>query len=183
MAVVIIFVLAIGSLVVTALTIRKALADRAISRRYRAIFDQEAYDLVGKSELPDAHARVLVGLASSRPGWLTRTMVVHAVCQLITGGRVAIIKKPAQQVPTIHQVPQNLRGKYVLALLALAASDSYRSAICGALWRSAHPWIHAALKHIAPDVNSHATKHVVQEVIRSQPKRHVVTLDDNLVTA
>lgn len=151
--------------------IRRNLADREKSRHLRAIFVAAAGDLVGKPELPDAHARQLVMLANIPEGWLTRFMVLVLLKRMLVGAG----QRRTQGIPIFDQVPANLRPQYVTALLSFALSDSYRCAIFGQIWRAAYGWVGDAVKEIKPDVNAHATRTVVEQM-SSMPSRRAAAL-------
>ena len=141
--------------------VRRSLGDRETARKLRAAFISIANDLVGKPEFPDAHARQLVTLASVPEGWLTRYMVMVLFKEMLTGSKTG---KRSAQSPRLEQLPDTLRAKYVTALLAYALSDSYRSALCGRIWRGAYSWIPDAVQEVKPDVNAHATRNVVEQM-------------------
>lgn len=148
--------------VFTVWLLRRNLAQRAYARHLRAIFFAEANDLVGKQELPDAHARHLVAMASLHHGSLTRFMVFSLFLRIFTGK----VAGQGRSELRVDRVPTQLRGKYVLAYLAFVWGDSYQCALYGPFFRGTNSWIRDAIDEVKPDVNAHATRNVVEQVTR-----------------
>lgn len=162
------------------LLVRRNLRQRAIARRLRKVFISLAEDLVSKPEFPEAHARQLVEFSAIPSGWLTRFAVFVLLKQIFTGSGV---RSKTRDKPKVEQVPENLRAKYVMAILAFALSDSYRCAILGRVWRGANPWIIEAVRNVKPDVNAHATRSVVEQVARVHAPKHVKAVAQRLECA
>jgi hypothetical protein len=160
--------LAVGSLVGLTLLIRRTLRQRPEARKFRSIFISVAEDLIGKPEFPEAHARHLIVMSSSREGWLTRFMVAAMLKEIITGQP---LRRSADAL-SLDLVPANLRAKYAVAILTFAMSDSYHCAIFGRIWRGANSWISEAITDVKPDVDAHATRSVVARVNHAHPPRH-----------
>lgn len=142
------------------LLVRRNLRQRQRARDLRAQFIALADELVGRPGFPDAHAQQLVRMASLPQGWLTRFMVVVLLKQMLFGRGVS----SRRGLPKIGQVPKALREKYVVAMLSFVLSDSYRCAILGRVVRGTYSWIGEALNEVAPDVNAHATRKVVEQI-------------------
>lgn len=151
------FVVVAGTMLAT-WALHRNLERREHSRRLRAQFFSLADDLVGKPELPLAHAGMLVAMSAIPAGWLTRFMVGRFFYELAAGN--SDVKSPL----SIEHVPVNLRAKYVLALLSFVMSDSYRCAFAGPVFRRANSWIGKAILEIKPDVNAHATQVVTSQM-------------------
>jgi len=160
------------------LLVRRNLRQRELARKLRDIFVSAAEDLVGKADLPDAHARQLMMSAAIPGGWITRYMVYMLFRQIVFGTNAS----QGSNKLSITKVPPQLRAKYVTALLALVLSDSYRCAILGRIWRGANNWIFDAIKEVKPDVDAHATKFVVEQVTRVHAPRWLEA-EHKLVTA
>lgn len=151
------------------LLIRRNLRQRGLAREFRAIFIAEANDLIGKPEFPDEHARHLIEFAAIPQGWITRYMVMVLIRGMFTGHSV----KPRSNSLKLDQVPHNLRAKYVMAILALGLSDSYRCALLGRIWRGAYGWVPQAVKQVKPDVEAHATRLMVGQMFNVQADKQV----------
>jgi hypothetical protein len=147
----------------TVLVVRHALAQRAEARRYRAIFITAASDLIGKPEFPDEHAKQLTVYASIWAGWLTRALVLSTFWRIISGRALTRTRTGYD----MNNIPEHLRPKFAVAVLALAVGDSYRSAFFGPIWRGTNSWVVDAVREIRPDVNAHATKQVIRQVSQS----------------
>jgi hypothetical protein len=150
--------------------IRKNLEQRALARKLREIFIQEANDLVAKAEFPEAHARLLINMASIPQGWMTRFLVAALAKELFFGKSA----RKRRDAPSLEQVPPNLRKKFVLAILAFTLSDSYRCVIFGHVMRATNNWLGDAVREPKADVNAHATRNVIEQVaqIPSRQARH-----------
>jgi len=141
------------------LLIRKNLEQRDTARKLRAIFIAEANDLVAKPDFPAKHARMLTEMSAVPQGWITRYFVFKLTKELF-GGKANV----RVEAPSINQVPDQYLQKYVLAILALALSDSYRCVIFGRIFRTTNQWIVDAIEEPKPDVRAHATRIVVEQV-------------------
>lgn len=150
------------------LLIRRNLGQRARARHFRQIFVTAADDLIGKAELPDAHARQLLLLVGAPLGIGTRIMVLLTLFRALTGKRVLADSKGDS---SLERVPQQLLEKYVRAILAFIISDSYHSAFFGPIFRAGNGWIFDAIREVKPDVRAHATKHIVASVVRAENVR------------
>jgi len=146
--------------------VRRNLRQRDDARKFRAIFETEASDLIGKAEFPDAHARQLLVMSKIPGGWLTRFMLFAILKQTILG-------RPVRRAagPQIDQVPRQLQAKYVIALLAFILSDSYRCALFGRVIRGIYPWLRQALAEVKPDIHAHATRSVADQIGQARPPR------------
>lgn len=140
--------------------IRTNLNQRQHARKLRAIYIAEANDLVGKPDFPDAHARLLVDMATLPPGWVTRYFVFRLVKDLFRAPK----KARRRDAANLGQIPVHLQKKFVLATLAFALSDSYRCALLGRIFRASNNWIVDAVREPKPDVNAHATQIVIERV-------------------
>lgn len=138
--------------------INRALRQRDDARMYRKKFIALADDLVSKAELPDAAAHFLVTLASVPGGRLTRAMSIMVIREIISGQRIHT-KDPIR----LETIPEQLRVKFVVAILSIALSDSYHCALLGRIWRGANPWVFDAIGDPKPDANAHATRRVVEQ--------------------
>jgi hypothetical protein len=141
------------------LMIRKDLRQREIARKLRTTFIAQADDLVAKPDFPDKHARMLTEMAAIPQGWITRYFVIILVKNLFWSS-----PKDTIDAPSLDQVPEQYLKKYVIALLALALSDSYRSVIFGRIFRTTNSWIVAAIEEPKSDVRAHATRIVIEQV-------------------
>lgn len=147
------------------LLIRKNLRQRPRARELRAVFASIADDIVSKSDLPDAYALQLAELSAVPGGWLTRLMLLMAAKKMITGAS----SKRASDDLSLSGVPENLRPLYVVAILSLLLSDSYRCAIMGPIWRATNTWVADVFKEntrpdVRADVNAHATRQIVTQI-------------------
>lgn len=151
------------------LLIRKNLQQRETSRKLRQIFIAEAEDLVGKPDFPQRYAEMLVDAADIPQGWLTRFFVFKLVKELFWGRT----NRGKEYNLKIEEIPTSLQRKYVLAILALALSDSYRCVIFGRVFRATNSWIGDAVREPKPDVNAHATRDVIQQVAQMQLRKGI----------
>jgi hypothetical protein len=144
---------------------RETLRLRPRARLYRAKFIEAANDLVGKAEFPHGHAEHLLMLASFRPGWVTRGMVLMLAKRAILGGRD---RKGALK---FESIPESLRARYVTAILAFALADSYHSAAFGRVFRTINSWMIDGVRDVKPDVGAHATRRVIEQVDHAHAPR------------
>lgn len=155
--------------------IHRNLRQRDDARMHRKKFISIADDLISKAELPDAAARFLVTLASVPGGWLTRAMAWMVIREIFTGQRVRN-KDPIR----LETIPEHLRVKFVVAILSIALSDSYRCALLGRIWRGANPWVLDAIGDPKPDANAHATRHVVEQASAVHVPRQIKAAEARL---
>ncbi|HCJ20252.1 MAG TPA: hypothetical protein DHV64_01685 [Erythrobacter sp.] len=150
--------------------VRKNLEQRELARKLRDVFIAEANDLVAKPEFPDEHAKLFINMASIPQGWATRFYVATLAKRLFFGRR-----ERASAAPKFDSVPQSLRKKYVLAMLAFALSDSYRCVVFGHIFRATNSWLGEAVKEPKRDVNAHATRIVIDQVSQASARRQTQT--------
>ena len=147
--------------------VRTNLENRAAARKLREVFIAQAHDLVAKPEFPDAHAKLLIGMASIPQGWATRYFVTRLAGELLWAGK----RTNNGDLPKLEQVPQQLQKKFVLAMLAFTLSDSYRCVIFGRIFRATNSWLHDAVQEPKPDVNAHATRNVIVQVAQMSNRK------------
>lgn len=171
--------LALASLTVVVISavliglIRRNLRQRPRARELRAIFIAMADDLVSKPELPDAYAKQLAELAAVPGGWITRLMLMMSAKRVFTGTGL----ETEADLP-LSGVPDQLRPKYVVAVLALTLSDTYRCAILGRIWRGTNAWVvdlfnESKRPDVKSDVNAHATRQMVGQITNVHAPRQL----------
>lgn len=161
---VLVAVLVFGVLV-PILTIRRSLRQRPQARYYRDIFDMAAKELVSRPDLPAPHAEMLIAISSIPGGWIVRFMVFSVVRQMFTGVR------PSTDAAFANKLPNELKDRYVEAMLSRVVSDSYHSAFFGTFWRATNSWVFDAIRAVRQDVNAHATTAVIRQVVQSPARR------------
>ena len=150
--------------------IRKNLSQRETARKFRTIFIAQANDLVAKPDFPEKHARMLTEMSAIPQGWITRYFVASLAKNLFFGS-----SKKKIDAPSLDQVPDQYLNKYVLALLSLALSDSYRCVILGRIFRITNSWIGEAIEEPKPDVRAHATRIVIEQVVQYGERKGLST--------
>jgi len=151
-----------------ALLIRRNLKHRDKARYYRKIFISTADDLIGKADLPDAHARQLLTLAGSPLGMGTRIMILILIYRAIRGHSNQSHKISDA---SFEKIPAHLLELYVRAIFAFIISDSYHSAIFGPIFRAANGWIFDGVREVKPDIRAHATRYMVDSVVHAEAIR------------
>ena len=147
--------------------VERNLAEREVARNYRKVFLEAAHKLVANENFPKDRAELLISLAGSRPGWITRTMMFLML-------KRAFVGRPASGMGSqwLKRLPQETHTTFAVAVIAFSLADSYHCALLGRFFRAAYPWLDELTR--APettDVNAQATSRVVYEVIHHAPRQ------------